>query len=1399
MSDIFISYKHAQRREARQLASALAARGWTVWWDWNIPTRADWQAELDAQLDAAGCVVVLWSAESLRSEWVLYEARHGQRAGKLIQALLEPLQPPAEFASFQGVDLKGWEFGVPFHAGFDRLRAAIRELLDRRAPLAASRSGTVMRIPGEAGDALRRDMSIAGKPRARPAPVMLLPPPFHDLLDRRDENGAIISTLAERRNVALGGEIGSGKSALLSYVANLDHTALFHDGVVYLQAAAQGENDLVQALHEAFYDVPPGVRPSAIETRRNLADKTALVLLDDVALPPAALGSINAYGPHSVWVFASEVVAASAQRRPVALKGLPTEDGIALFERTLSRPLRADERGIVARIVDSVQGHPARIERAAGTAVARGVAAALSELARTPNLDDESPQSRRVLAALACGGAVPLEAEQCAAIAAVQDVQGILADLVRRGLVQTVVPGFRLAAGLAAQVEATPELVGCRDRATASFTSFAFEARGTPRRVARLAEPMMASMAWAAQSGRSADALRLARAIDGPLADSNRWDAWRDMLTRAHDIATRAGDTSSAGWALHQQGTRSVLLDDKREARRLLRAARSTRKRIGDTAGLKVTGSNLKLLGWARWAILLAVLGGLGVTTLGALVVVPEFLGPKVALVPAGLDFGVQDVRAAAQQQALRIDNKGFDAIDVVDVTVQGRDAQSFAVGNSCDGIQIPRALACRLLVQFSPGGVGARDATIAIRVRDVKDPYLVPVRGLGTATPIAELSPQTVAFGAVEIGGAAENRRVTLRNAGSAPLTATAIAIEGDGDFRIVGEGCKAAAIAPEAQCAIDVRFAPRDAAAKRGTLVVNDNASGSPRTVALSGEGHATLRLETRPGNLDFGPQEVGTQSAPQQVRLRNAGNVPIDIRQATLEGSNAFRIQGNCSNLNLAPGAGCVLDLRFAPSVIEASRGRLVIASNAGGQRSVGLSGDGIGRPAIEVTPAQVDFGNVKRDAGVKPRRVTIASAGSDALLLRAPSIEGDGRFSLTGECPARLAPNTRCFVDVGFEPSGGGAARARLVVAHNAVGGAANVSLSAEIEANPPVIERFDSSPQALQEPRNVQLCFRVRNATRLTIDQGGSQPQATSEGCVSRFVGATTTFTLTARGEDGSSRQASSTVTVAAAPPPPLPLPVPPPPQAPVILDFRANPSLLKRPGETSLCFAAQNAERAVIEPGGVQPTLANGGCVRRSLSQTTTFTLTVSRKGAQQRRTATVTVADTAPPPPPSPEPPAIVRLGAAPAQLKGPGETRVCFAARNAERVVIEPGGQQPQSSVEGCVVRPVSKTMTFTVTASRKGAPEARRDVTVTVVVPDTPKSPPAGPLKVDPAKVGVVEKFKPGAIEAMEVLGYCCRSGDVSRARRAACSAMGGQYFATPPSKEACPPPPPPIKLN
>jgi len=1221
LSDIFLSYKHAQRQEARQLAAALAARGWTVWWDWNIPTGANWQAELDAQLDAAGCVLVLWSADSVQSEWVRYEAQFGLRKDKLIQALLEPVQPPADFARLQAVDLAGWEYTQLFHAGFDKLRAAIRELLARRAPLTVRRSGQWVDTLSEAGDLLSRNTTPAAAPsppRSRPSPVMLLPPTFADLLDRADERVHIETALRQRSGVSLAGESGSGKSALLYHLGNLDHTACFHDGVVYLQGAKLGESDLAQAVHEAFFEVAPGSRPSTVEIRRHLADKTALLLIDDAALPPPALDALSANAPNSAWVFAAEQVAASARRRPIALKGLPADDAMRLFERALWRPLTAEERPAAARIVEAVQGHPARIEQAAGVAAAQGAAAALAAVADLPHAAEQDEKSRRVLAALACGGAMPLEPELCAAIAQVDNINEVLARLVKRGLVQPVPPGFRLAAGLAPRIEATPEYQQCRERATDAYLQFAFEARGTPRRIARLAAPITAQMAWAAEHGRSDEALKLARTIDGPLADANRWDAWRDMLWRAHDIATRSGNPTAAGWAQHQLGTRALMLGDKPVARRHLADARRLRRESGDSAGLKASNDNYRYLRWSRWAILLAVLGGAGLTTLGAIPAVQYFSRSVPLVTPSSVDFGAQDVRGAPSERAIDIGNSGRGTLDVIDARLQGPNAMSFTLASTCNGVKVRPNTTCRLAVQFKPEGTGPQSATVTISARDVKEALSVPLRGVGIAAPVARLSAASIDFGEVELGNSA-NRSVTLGNTGSASLTLAATAIDGDNAFSILRDGCKGKEIPPDAQCAMELRFTPREPVAKRARLTISDNAGGSPRTVALTGIGHGTPRVEVDPINVAFDKQEIGTQSPVRRLRVRNSGNIEVEVKGATLQGSAAFRMHDSCANMKLAVGAACAIEVRFAPTAIEASNGRIAVASSAGAPLNVDLSGNSFGQSRIEVTPGQIDLGVLKPGTRSRRERVTIASTGSDSLALQAPRIDGDNRFAIfANNCPEKLAPKARCEVEIGATATGSDRLAARLVLPHNA-GGPSYVALAAAIE--PPVLPleilRFTAAPPRLQQPGEVRLCFNARNAESAEILPGAPQPATPTGACVVRRVATTTTFRLAVKRTGAADQRRDLTVQVE---------PVAPP-APPVILRFEARPRQLTQPGATQLCFAAQNAEVAEITPGGPQPTSANGGCVPRQVSRTTTFSLTLRRAGAaSQTRSAVVEV-----------------------------------------------------------------------------------------------------------------------------------------------------------------------------
>ena len=74
MSDIFLSYAREDRDRAETLANALAALGWSVWWDPNIIAGQAFDHAIEAALGETKCVVVLWSHHSIQSEWVKNEA-----------------------------------------------------------------------------------------------------------------------------------------------------------------------------------------------------------------------------------------------------------------------------------------------------------------------------------------------------------------------------------------------------------------------------------------------------------------------------------------------------------------------------------------------------------------------------------------------------------------------------------------------------------------------------------------------------------------------------------------------------------------------------------------------------------------------------------------------------------------------------------------------------------------------------------------------------------------------------------------------------------------------------------------------------------------------------------------------------------------------------------------------------------------------------------------------------------------------------------------------------------------------------------------------------------------------------------------------------------------------------
>src|ERR1044071_6594109 len=132
MSDIFISYARADRPKAQILANALEQQGWSVWWDLNVRIGGKFDQVIKKELDAAICVIALWSSSSIESEWVKDEAAEAVKRGVLIPALIEDVEIPFGFGfrRIQAAWLMDWQ-GSLDHLEFVRLLNDLSALIEK--------------------------------------------------------------------------------------------------------------------------------------------------------------------------------------------------------------------------------------------------------------------------------------------------------------------------------------------------------------------------------------------------------------------------------------------------------------------------------------------------------------------------------------------------------------------------------------------------------------------------------------------------------------------------------------------------------------------------------------------------------------------------------------------------------------------------------------------------------------------------------------------------------------------------------------------------------------------------------------------------------------------------------------------------------------------------------------------------------------------------------------------------------------------------------------------------------------------------------------------------------------------------------------------------------------------
>ncbi|MGH6993550.1 MAG: TIR domain-containing protein [Caulobacteraceae bacterium] len=139
MSSVFISYARSTESQARAIGEALRALGYDVWRDDELPAHRAYAEVIEERLKAAGAVVVVWSSEAVKSEWVRAEADAARERKTLVQLSVDGVVPPMPFTQIQCADMAGWS-GDADAAGWRKVLASIAELVGRDPPAPAASS-----------------------------------------------------------------------------------------------------------------------------------------------------------------------------------------------------------------------------------------------------------------------------------------------------------------------------------------------------------------------------------------------------------------------------------------------------------------------------------------------------------------------------------------------------------------------------------------------------------------------------------------------------------------------------------------------------------------------------------------------------------------------------------------------------------------------------------------------------------------------------------------------------------------------------------------------------------------------------------------------------------------------------------------------------------------------------------------------------------------------------------------------------------------------------------------------------------------------------------------------------------------------------------------------------------
>lgn len=463
----------------------------------------------------------------------------------------------------------------------------------------------------------------------------------------------------------------------------------------------------------------------------------------------------------------------------------------------------------------------------------------------------------------------------------------------------------------------------------------------------------------------------------------------------------------------------------------------------------------------------------------------PATTAPAFAISSSALTLSsVENVAAAPV--TLTVSNNGTAALNLSGLTLGGANPGDYALGGTCSSssslagtLAAPRS-SCTVVVTFTPGGQGARNATLTIAHNDTAtgggssvvtlngtgNPLLSPVLSVGGTAQLA--------FGNVLQGGNSQLGFTISNsnpNAGSTALQLSGLALSGAAaaDYSLGGNCTPTSSLAAGAACNVTVTFAPQAAGARSATLdVTTSNATNA--SIALSGTGVALADATLSGVPLAAFPSTLVTTTSTTTgtVTVNNPRANSITYGTA-FSGANAADFQvgsESCATRVVPTGGSCTVQVRFAPAngAAGARSAALVFAFTGFGTDpnpaglSTALSGTAaLPAPAFSISSTSLVFTAVVLSPTTTSALLT--NTGTAALSLSGLAFAGaqasDFRLHSSNTCTATtsLAPSSSCTLVVQYDPAAAGSSSATLTLSSNAANSPHTLTLSGTATPTP----------------------------------------------------------------------------------------------------------------------------------------------------------------------------------------------------------------------------------------------------------------------------------------------------------------------------------------------------------